>query len=300
MTAFQHSAKIQLDPYLPVTFDLYVRGDLDNGRRVGRTVLSPTQFSKLGKCTLYMSMDKSGVPDAGLEIEVHSSSLAEGVCADPSPVSPSAPQLAVLSEGPELVGVQAYGGPGVQGCERACKTWQALRIPDSMPNNTFDSCANVWRRFFDIRGKDFNLIELLKSLTEPRTPRGHGIHDLVVDIFRVGRDSLTWTLACYNANTGDYQTGMAFSPNIPEPLREKCHAMRSSLSALGVGASYPQDVMTMYQATDKLLAISADDGTLLYGPMLMHAFQFGGYKFAEFIPVEVENYETPPLRHPPF
>ena len=108
-----------------------------------------------------------------------------------------------------------------------------------MPNNTFDSCANVWRRFFDIRGKDFNLMELLKGLTEPRKPRGHGIHDLMVDIFRVDPDSLTWTLACYNANTGDYQTGMAFSPNIPEPMRGKRNAIRSSLAALGVGASYP-------------------------------------------------------------
>ena len=54
-------------------------------------------------------------------------------------------------------------------------------------------------------------------------------------------------------------------------------------------ASYPQDVMTMYQATDKLLAISTEKGTLLHGPMLMHAFQNGEYKFVECTPGEVEN-----------
>ena len=138
--------------------------------------------------------------------------------------------------------------------------------------------------FFDVRAKDLTLLELLQGLTEPRTPRGHGIHDLIVDFFHVDPDSLTWALAGYNANTGDYQPGMAFSPTIPEDVREQCNVMRSSLAALGVGASYPQDVMTMYQATDKLLAISADDGTLLHGPMLMHAFQNGGYKFVEFTP----------------
>ena len=124
------------------------------------------------------------------------------------------------------------------------------------------------------------MLELLQGLSEPRTPRGHGIHDLIVDFFHVDPDSLTWALAGYNANAGDYQPSMiimAFSPTIPEDVRDKCNAMRSSLAALGVGASYPQDVVTMCQATDKLLEISADDGTLLHGPMLT---------------VEAEKYET--------
>ena len=143
MTAFHHSAKIQVGPHLPVTFDLYIRGVLDKGHRVGRTVLPPDQFAKLGKSTLYMSMDKAGVPDAGLEIEVHSSSVAAGVCAIPSPVSPSAPHLPVLSEGPDPFGVQACGSPGVQ----------ALRIPDYTRAGSpgvpalMESRADVWRRF---------------------------------------------------------------------------------------------------------------------------------------------------------
>ena len=141
MTAFHHSAKIQVGPHLPIAFDLYICGVLDKGRRVGRTVLPPDQFAKLGKSTLYMSMDKTGVPDAGLEIEVHSSSVAVGVCAIPSPVSPSAPHLPVLSEGPDPFGsgVQALRIPDYSAGRPGVK---ALRAPDYM-----DSRADVWGRF---------------------------------------------------------------------------------------------------------------------------------------------------------
>lgn len=106
-------------PDVPVTFDLYVRGALDSGYRVGRGLLQLDGVVP-GRRTVPMTMERRGAgTDAGLEVDIHSIGPAVGNSA-PAFWTPDAPTPPLPLQGSDA-GLRVQGSsdvascPGVQG-----------------------------------------------------------------------------------------------------------------------------------------------------------------------------------------